>query len=801
MKQLYACLPPLTLLALSLGGAQSATAQHVFTDNTLAPYQQNFDAMSGDIPFAYGTMANPALLGVYAEVQADPMFGNGSLFPWKARENDGSIVAGNYYHFGKPGETDRAFGGVAEAYLGFTGNGYVGIRLKNGSSATIENLEIEYAMEQWYNSGNDQAAYVNVSYRKSTEAVGENMGLLSTGIAGAPWTPVPELTVAAPSTGTVIQSRDGNSPANRRVAHTTLTDINLAPGQEIMIRWSYVLNTSTNGNGVSIDDVVITPQTNVFFAQGSPIGASARSSQAQAASTTLEWRNKAGVAPTSLSAANQTYYVTGAVSATALGSITGDNSKIIVGVPAPKGSASQPGLLVLADATPLEVPVEVTEGSTLRIEEGAANVPLQLDVLAPTSTVVYAGTAATQTILPASYGKLALEGAGAKVLGGNVLVNGGLQLAGAKLNLNTYDATITKGSSVQGADASSYVVTSNGGHLRQSVLSDNVEVLFPVGTAAAYLPVTLRQSAYRAEDVFSVQATGDKYRSYGANDAGTGAPVELPESVRPTWLVSEEVKGNANVSLKMQWNEADQTSDFDPAKAFVSHFVNGYWDRTATEVGAVPAAAGTYTISRSNITSFSPFTVSSDRNQPLPVELVSFTAKRAGGVVVCEWATASEKNNDHFELQRSLDGKNFTALRTIKGAGTSTLGHSYTAQDLQPAQGTAYYRLQQADTDGKVTYSSVVAVAGGSSREVATRATVVPNPGTGRFELLTELAAPGVVRGEVFNMVGLRGATLEQAQLVGTNRLPLDLSQQPAGVYIVRLSTPQGPLTLRLIKQ
>ncbi|GAA3996974.1 hypothetical protein GCM10022408_04520 [Hymenobacter fastidiosus] len=766
----------------------------MFTDSNLTPYAQNFDAMSGDVAFSHGTTAIPSMVGVYAETQADPQFGSGSLFPASVSANDGSRVSGNYYHFGQVAETDRAFGGIAETGM-YTGKGYAGIRLKNATSVTIQNLEIQYAMEQWYNSGNDAAAYVNVSYRKSSSTPGENFATLSTGAIGDAWTLVPALTVAAPSTGTVIQSRDGNSPANRRVVQTTLADINILPGQEIMIRWDYVLNPTTNGNGVSIDDVLITPQTSVFFAQGTPIRPTGSGGRGTA--TTLDWKDNAGASPATLDAPNRTYYVTGAVSATDLATITGANSKVIIGAPAQNGNPAQEGLLVLADNTVVGVPIDVTAGSTLRIEEGAAATPVAFGLLAPTSTVVYAGATAAHTIKPASYGRLLLEGAGPKTLVGNVLLNGNLQLSGAKLGLGSFNATITKGSKVLGADANAYVVTSSSGRLRQSVLSDNAEVLFPVGTATSYLPVALRQSATRSEDVFSVQVADDKYATYDANDTGIGSPVTAAKSVGKTWFVSEEVKGNVSLSVKMQWKDTEQTADFEPAKAFVSHFHNGFWDRTVeARATLVPATTDTYTVSRSNITTFSPFTVSSDASQPLPVELVSFDVMRVGGVVNCAWATASEKDNSHFDVERSLNGRTFSVIGTVAGAGTSTNRHAYSFPDRQPAAGTAYYRLRQVDANGKSAYSPVVAVQGGG---VAVSA--APNPTTGIVALTLGTTKATTIRGTVLNMLGMEVMRFDQSLGAGSHTIPVNLSAQPAGVYLLRVQTPQGLQTLRVVKQ
>jgi endo-1,4-beta-D-glucanase Y len=109
-----------------------------------------------------------------------------------------------------------------------------------------------------------------------------------------------------------------------------------------------------------------------------------------------------------------------------------------------------------------------------------------------------------------------------------------------------------------------------------------------------------------------------------------------------------------------------------------------------------------------------------------PVELFSFYSEERNGDVALLWATASEKNNDYFEAERSLDGKNFTAIGKVKGNGNSGTVLYYEFVDEYPVFGTSYYRLKQVDFDGSFEYSSVVSVA----RQDLTSLNVVPNPFT-----------------------------------------------------------------------
>jgi hypothetical protein len=100
--------------------------------------------------------------------------------------------------------------------------------------------------------------------------------------------------------------------------------------------------------------------------------------------------------------------------------------------------------------------------------------------------------------------------------------------------------------------------------------------------------------------------------------------------------------------------------------------------------------------------------ISSNDENPLPVELINFNATPNSEYVDLNWSTASETNNDYFTVERSADGINFSKLLTKKGFGNSTQQHNYNATDLAPLQGTSYYRLRQTDFDGNFTLSNIV---------------------------------------------------------------------------------------------
>ncbi len=119
----------------------------------------------------------------------------------------------------------------------------------------------------------------------------------------------------------------------------------------------------------------------------------------------------------------------------------------------------------------------------------------------------------------------------------------------------------------------------------------------------------------------------------------------------------------------------------------------------------------------------------------LPIELLSFTAVATNKNVQINWSTASEINNDYFNIERSSDGINFASISQINGAGNSTQILRYALVDDAPLSRTSYYRLKQTDFDGKKSYSSIVSVRFNNSN--FSNFDIYPNPFSGETTFQT----------------------------------------------------------------
>ncbi len=119
-------------------------------------------------------------------------------------------------------------------------------------------------------------------------------------------------------------------------------------------------------------------------------------------------------------------------------------------------------------------------------------------------------------------------------------------------------------------------------------------------------------------------------------------------------------------------------------------------------------------------------------NGVLPIQLLSFTGKNAGGVNTLKWATQSEENNAYFTLERSFNGTIFEPIARIEGAGNSNRLIQYQHVDPKTSVGVTYYRLKQTDFNEKFTYSEIVALYSKTGK-VLEFSSLRPNPAQQNF--------------------------------------------------------------------
>jgi len=188
----------------------------------------------------------------------------------------------------------------------------------------------------------------------------------------------------------------------------------------------------------------------------------------------------------------------------------------------------------------------------------------------------------------------------------------------------------------------------------------------------------------------------------------------------------------------------------------------------------------------------------------LPIELMSFRVEKIRNQdALLSWATASEQNSAYFEIERSVDAKNYRLVGKVAAAGHSHdyLPYEFTDMDLQLGDTqTFYYRLKIFDLDGESSYSDVRRVVfsvEGKGLEIA----VFPNPsldGTCQINLNQDLSESSFSEVSVKDLFGRMIAEVNVH--LDTNAKRIDFGQKiPSGTYYLSVKNELGSRTLRWI--
>ncbi len=181
----------------------------------------------------------------------------------------------------------------------------------------------------------------------------------------------------------------------------------------------------------------------------------------------------------------------------------------------------------------------------------------------------------------------------------------------------------------------------------------------------------------------------------------------------------------------------------------------------------------------------------------LPVELTYFEANTKGTDIQLDWATETEQDNDYFGVEHSTDGINFSTIKTIAGAGTSSQRHSYTYTHNKPVNGNNYYQLRQVDFDGKETLSEIV-VAKFEDESIS----VFPLPASTEATVYLHSSANESGTLQVYDISGRLVHSNDIQLTVGDNYLNLNCENWLAGHYMIQLRSKQiGEEAIHFLKR
>ncbi|SFB96883.1 Por secretion system C-terminal sorting domain-containing protein [Flexibacter flexilis DSM 6793] len=424
--------------------------------------------------------------------------------------------------------------------------------------------------------------------------------------------------------------------------------------------------------------------------------------------------------------------------------------------------------------------INVTSGTNLRVVNsflankagGSINNDgtIYLDSTYQQSGATYTGGAASwlwfegtsnQSIIATSaptIARLKVDNAAGVTLTQDLNISDVLMLTQGTLDLNSHNVDLgATGVLLEGRAANRTVVdntsglsqSNKGGYIRASSRSTNSTL-----TEVAGMGIHLADAGTVSIDRYHYQGTS----------VGSGGIKKVYEvSGTPT---------NAQMRIEFSANELGTMANTNALQLY--HFNGSTWDKhTSTWNNALPSF-----VDGTGINSFSPWTVGEE--PPLPIQLLRFEGNRKNPeIVTLNWKTASEINNNGFEVEMSADNQRFEKVTFVKGAGNSNKSIDY--QTNVPQADAAYFRLKQIDADGKFSYSHSVFV--GTERQTLA-ASIYPNPNKGNFTLLCNGLDQSTGSYEISNALGQMVAS----GVVRASSENLILNNLPAGMYFVKIA-------------
>jgi hypothetical protein len=343
---------------------------------------------------------------------------------------------------------------------------------------------------------------------------------------------------------------------------------------------------------------------------------------------------------------------------------------------------------------------------------------------------------------------------------------------------HTLDIENSALSAINGSGASRYVVT-NGGHLELEVAA-GTDYVFPIGDASIYSPLTFEYQSGTVTDLVS-SVTNGVHPSI--NTSG--------DYLARYWSL-EPVSGTATYNVIISYDQSDFNGSDEAAIKPVKYnsYQIGDGDFVVDDVGN--------TITWNGLTSFSEITAGDI--VALPVELLWFEATYKDQVVILAWETATESNNSHFVIERSIDGVHFEQIDIINGSGDSNESIQYKYTDFNTIAGLVYYRLVQYDFDGQFEILPIVVVEVPNTDLLLTF-DIYPNPTNGyKVNILTKGA--GIQQNVLeIKVSDLSGRLLHSEKLIDhLGRHEMIFNEKLAsGIYMLQLIYGDKVEVMRLI--
>jgi len=380
-------------------------------------------------------------------------------------------------------------------------------------------------------------------------------------------------------------------------------------------------------------------------------------------------------------------------------------------------------------------------------------------------------------------------------------VDSTLTLTSGHITTTSNLLTLNAGSSVNGAN---YAARTSGGSANSFINGPLKKIggtnfLFPVGEVNRGIRFCGVSGTGTATDSF----TGEFISGSASNMAGGITASGLIRVSKCEYWTIATTAGSPSVNVTLSWNPASICNAAAYVTQLSSLVVAHYgtsWDSYGGNIDA-GSNVSTGSITWSGVTTFSPFSLGSTSasENPLPVKLVDVKAYHTGDRNRVEWTNLTEIDVVAYEVERSLNGTQFTSMASVAARSNTNDKESYYEYDVQTAPVT-YYRIKVTSRDGKIIYSPIVKVA--TNLTVKQDIVLYPNPVTGKQFTMQMNSAAGDYYVKIYSANGqiVKTETLKHpgGAYAKTIELPAQLQ---AGQYYMQVSGGEKILTSKFIVQ
>jgi hypothetical protein len=260
--------------------------------------------------------------------------------------------------------------------------------------------------------------------------------------------------------------------------------------------------------------------------------------------------------------------------------------------------------------------------------------------------------------------------------------------------------------------------------------------------------------------------------------------------------------GNASGQVTINFNFSDYNSSTPSATATYALLYNSTDGTFATGTNAIVSTLSTtvsggtvsFAVSASSLSNGYYSVLYSTSPIVLPLTITDFTVSGNEGAALLNWTIQDGAGIDHFNVQRSTDGSNFTSIGAVSAQADASATREYTFTDSKPAAGTNYYRLEAVSTDGSLAYSGIRTLDVAAS--LAVSISMYPVPASDILHILT--AGTGQLS---ILIIDAQGRAMARMNAVAGNTTDVSVSNWPKGVYFAEIVGAQTKYARPFIKE